>query len=193
MSSRWRSKSLKILIAINCALFFCAVTVASVASLIASNISSQNPKADGFITNQVSLSAQISLDKKYSRLLQAAKNEIEEKEETLQQIRKELDAGYVISKDIDVSDSKRAYWLAEPKLMLGVNTLAGGTLQVNFADQSKMISVGERIDFKVEDCDCFLLLKSSQYGNASFRFSCKLTSGEDGKYSHNSIVEARIN
>jgi len=80
--------------------------------------------------------------------------------------------GYVETRDIEVTDSEQAHWLAEPNLMLGVRALTGGQLKINFASYSELISVGQRIDFKFDDCDCFLLLKSSSMGAAHFRFAC---------------------
>jgi len=58
------------------------------------------------------------------------------------------------------------------KLMLGASSLSGGRVSINFADRRELISVGERIDFRFEDCDCFLLMKSSTFGSASFRYAC---------------------
>ncbi|MEP3637485.1 MAG: hypothetical protein ABJN14_09530 [Paracoccaceae bacterium] len=192
MSHR-RSSTLKTLIAINCALLLCAVTAVSVASLVGLNPFSQTSQVGGVHIGQVSPDAQTALDQKYARLLKAAKDEIEAQEEALQNIRQELNVGYVVSKDINISDSNRAYWLSEPKLMLGVNSLSGGSLKINFADQRTMIAVGERIDFKMEDCDCFLLLKSSQFGNANFRFACTPSADSSVQAARNTVIDARLN
>lgn len=193
MSDRSRSRGLKLLLAMNCTLFFCSVTVASVASLIALKPSDQRARVDVASTPQAVLEAQRAIDAKYAKLLQDAKAALEAKDTALKTIRTELVNGYVVSKDIDVVESDRAYWLSEPKLMLGVNSLAGGSLQISFADRTEMISVGERIDFKVDDCDCFLLLKSSVFGAASFRYACSPAATMTQRVERNPIIDARLN
>ncbi|MGC3936169.1 hypothetical protein ACOTTU_00025 [Roseobacter sp. EG26] len=161
--------------------------------MIALRPSLQAARTSEVPSQQAFVDAQRVLDAKYAKLLEGAKAAIEAKESALQQIREELLTGYVVAKDIDVTDSNRAYWLSEPKLMLGVNGLSGGSLLISFADQTEMISVGERIDFKVDECDCFLLLKSSDFGNASFRYACSPSSNEPRQKSRNPIIDARLN
>jgi hypothetical protein len=174
-------------------LFFSTLCVASAASLIVMKPSEVPSAADAISTEQLSSNAQKISDAKYAKLLQQAKDAIEQKDGALKQIRDELLVGYVVSKDIEVTDSNRAYWLAEPKLMLGVNSLAGGTLQVYFADKSERISVGGRIEFKVDDCDCFILLKSSRYGVANFRFACTPARMDTRQEQYSAVIDARLN
>jgi hypothetical protein len=169
------------------------VTVASVASLIVLHPSSQTARASDAPTPQAYVDAQRVLDAKYTKLLEDAKAAIEAKDSALKRIRDELITGYVVAKDIDVTDSNRAYWLSEPKLMLGVNSLSGGSLQISFANQTEIISVGQRIDFKVDECDCFLMLKSSTFGKASFRYACIPGADESHRTTQDPIIDARLN
>lgn len=87
--------------------------------------------------------------------------------------------GFVHLRKIHVEKSKFAYPLVEPKLMLSVTSLKGGPIIANFGTETHVFSVGERFDFPLKDCDCFLLLESSARGEAVFSFGCQRRSKSD--------------
>ena len=87
-------------------------------------------------------------------------------------LHEQLDQGFVRSRRVLVSEVDRAYPLLPPKLMLSVERLAGGSLQVYFGDQSARFAIGQRIDFQEGPCDCFLVLMRSDRGAAEFAFGC---------------------
>ncbi|MEM8977939.1 MAG: hypothetical protein AAGD04_00500 [Pseudomonadota bacterium] len=167
-----RSKRLKRLVAINYTLLLAAVLVSTLTVLVAKRPASLDSQVGLEAREMEKRSLQQEVDQKYADLLRKAKAAIDEKDHALRELRREIDTGYVVAKDIEVTDSSKALWLAEPNLMLGVQALAGGRIKVNFANRSPSISVGERIDFLFEGRACSLMLKSSVYGKAVFRFSC---------------------
>ncbi len=171
----------------NCVLLLCTITVAFVASLFVIS------QASAVTHVQTPVPSLVKLDDQIAHLLHAAKNELVEKDKALEALRDELNNGYVVAKDIDVTESDQAYWLSEPKLMLGVNRLSGGSLLISFADQQEIISIGQRIDFKVDGCDCFLLLKSSTFGHASFRYACTPATQEPVRDVRNTFIDAKLN
>ncbi|WP_420863136.1 hypothetical protein [Algirhabdus cladophorae] len=129
---------------------------------------------------------------KYEHLLIEAKAAIQQKDQALDAIRSELQAGYVVVKDFEVTSRNEASWLSEPKLMLGVKALTGGRLHIQFANRNEFIAVGERIDFEFEGCDCFILLKASRHGQANFRYACTPVEGNDVSSSVASFAQAQL-
>ncbi len=109
---------------------------------------------------------------RYEALLLDAKTALERRDSDLQVLRAQIETGFVDIKDVSVRSTTKAYWLAEPNLMLGVNTLSGGGLLVSFGDRAEQINVGQRVDFDYDGNDCFLMLMASTYGDALFRFGC---------------------
>ena len=135
---------------------------------------------------------QAELDAKYSDLLVEANLAIQSKDATIAVLNDALLDGYVDARDIEVTSAKEAYWMSEPKLMLGVRALTGGQIRVFFADQSALISVGQRVDFSFDGCDCFLLLKSSSIGKAEFRYACAPEKKSDYADNEGTLVQARL-
>ncbi|ABG33060.1 hypothetical protein CEP88_07420 [Roseobacter denitrificans] len=182
-----RSNSGNPCLIVNCALLLCTLTVAFATSLFVIS------QASAVTHAQTPVPPQVQPDNQITHLLHEAKNELDEKDRALEALRDQLTNGYVVAKDIDVTQSDKAYWLSEPKLMLGVSRLSGGSLLISFADQQEIISIGERIDFKVDDCDCFLLLKSSTFGHASFRYACTPTTQEPIRNVQDRFIDAKLN
>lgn len=136
---------------------------------------------------------QAELDTKYSDLLVEANLAIQSKNAIITTLNDALLDGYVDARDIEVTSAKEAYWMSEPKLMLGVRALTGGQIRVFFADQTALISVGQRVDFSYEGCDCFLMLKSSTIGKAEFRYACAPENNSDPTGTEGTLVHARLN
>ena len=74
---------------------------------------------------------------------------------------------------IEITSTSRGYWLVAPKLMLAVQHLGGGDLRIKFADRYEQIRVGQRLDLRVDDCRCFLVLTESVKAKAIFQFGCE--------------------
>ncbi|WP_120501251.1 hypothetical protein [Roseovarius sp. EL26] len=189
---RRSSKRQSFLFAVNFTLFATAWMISSIAILISSHTNSLTKHAPHETYATAQKEVQNELDEKYSDLLAKAKLAIESKEIALKEIREQLVVGYVVVKDFEITDNKQAHWLSEPKLMLGVSSLMGGNLIISYANNTKQISVGERIDFVVDDCDCFILLKSSAYGSATFRFACTPAAPNHAPENGRSFVEAKL-
>lgn len=177
----------------NCVLLVCLVTLAFVASLFVISQASATTQADAITDVQAPVPPQVKLDDEVIHFLHEEQNELVEKDNALEVLHDMLKDGYVVAKDVNVTESDRAYWLSEPKLMLGVNRLSGGSLLISFADQQEEISIGQRIDFEVDGCDCFLLLKSSTFGQASFRYACTPTTQEPARDSQNTLIDTKLN
>jgi len=62
---------------------------------------------------------QAELDTKYSDLLVEANLAIQSKNAIITTLNDALLDGYVDARDIEVTSAKEAYWMSEPKLMLG--------------------------------------------------------------------------
>ena len=176
-----KSKHSKLVAALNFGLFICSLTTLTVAILIVllpgEHSHTMAPEERQSLTKQV----RDDIDKEYAELLVKAKVALDATEGSLKEIRQEMLDGYPVMKDIEVTETHHAYWLYEPGLMLGVRSLAGGSLLVDFANRSTVIFVGERIDFSFEGMSCFLLLKSSIRGQASFRFGCNPSQSMPGE------------
>ena len=177
----------------NCALLFYTLAVVLAAGLYVSYQTSPARHSSIVVHQQAPMQPQTTLNDELAHLLHETKSELMEKEEALAALRDELNNGYVVAKDIDVTESDKAYWLSEPKLMLGVNRLSGGSLLVSFANQQEIIAIGQRIDFTVDGCDCFLLLKSSTFGHASFRYGCTPAAPEPETDVRNTFIDAKLN
>ena len=174
-----------IMLTATCILFAYAWAVSAVAFVVLFEPAAKDP-----VVLQKEL--HVELDAKYSDLLQQANLALQTKEEALQELQTAFLDGYVDAKDIVVTDVKRGYWLSEPKLMLGVRALNGGQLRVNFAHHSASIAIGQRLDFTFEDCDCFLLLKSSSFGNAEFRYACSPQTTNNNEGLGETFVQAQL-
>lgn len=98
----------------------------------------------------------------------AAKSETE-----LEAIQQQIMKGYVEDKRVVITESNVAYPLIQPKLMVSVQSLVGGTVIATFADQRKVFYVGQYVELQIETCECYLLLESSERDKAVFRFGCK--------------------
>jgi hypothetical protein len=136
---------------------------------------------------------QAELDAKYSDLLIEANLAIQSKNALITTLNDALLDGYVDARDIVVTSAKEAYWMSEPELMLGVRALTGGQVRVFFADQTALISVGQRVDFSFEECDCCLMLKSSSIGKAEFRYACSPEDRSSPTGNQGTLVQARLN
>ena len=91
----------------------------------------------------------------------------------LASMRDQITEGYVHHRQVVVRANKTAYPLVEPKLMLSVDTLHGGSVLTYFGTQSYVFAVGQRVDFRLKDCECYLLLKESTTEKAVFAFGCE--------------------
>lgn len=101
-----------------------------------------------------------------------AKYQLAQTEARIEAMRTAVTSGYVASREVEVTETDRGYWLVEPKLMIGVQNLSGGALLVNFADRFETFRIGERKDLAVGGCDCYLILTESKRGRAKFYFGC---------------------
>ncbi len=81
--------------------------------------------------------------------------------------------GFVHLRKIRVEKAQFAYPMVEPKLMLSVKSLMQAPITATFGTTTHMFSVGERVDFVLKDCDCFLLLEQASTGAAVFNFGCQ--------------------
>ncbi|MEL6999021.1 MAG: hypothetical protein AAFP68_12230 [Pseudomonadota bacterium] len=88
-------------------------------------------------------------------------------------LRQQTMNGYVADARVEVTEANVAYALVAPKLMMSVQSLAGGSVIATFADRRRLFHVGQYHEFNIDVCECFLLLESSQHGKAVFRFGCK--------------------
>ena len=57
--------------------------------------------------------------------------------------------------------------------MMSVDALKGGRVTAHFGTESASFMVGERVDFALGPCDCFLVLMESRPGRAEFAFGCE--------------------
>lgn len=105
--------------------------------------------------------------------LEEAESRAAKSENELAAIEQQLTKGYVEDKRVVITESNVAYPLIQPKLMVSVQSLSGGTVIATFADQRKVFYVGQYVELQIEACQCYLLLESSARGKAVFRFGCK--------------------
>ena len=88
-------------------------------------------------------------------------------------LRSQITEGFVRDREVTVTQSHTAYWLVEPKLMLSVTSLHGGPILAHFGTETHFFAVGQRVDFRIRDCHCYLLLTESVMDRATFNFGCE--------------------
>ena len=103
----------------------------------------------------------------------AAKQAIERLTGDIAALREQLTRGFVVHRVLEVTEPRVAHPLVEPKLMLSVEGLPGGSVIVNFADETRNIRVAQALDFEYGTCTCSLLLADSVRGRAVFHFGCR--------------------
>lgn len=88
-------------------------------------------------------------------------------------LRAQLKKGFVQDRIVVVTQPDTVHTLVEPKLVLAVGDLIGSSVYAVFGTTSRWFTVGERYDFRLDDCTCFLLLLESRRDWAKFRFGCE--------------------
>ncbi len=118
----------------------------------------------------------------YERLLSeqkaASDKRMAEQQLRIRYLQVQVTGDWTNIRTIKVTSNKVGYWLIEPKLMLGVAHLAGGPVDVTFADQSVRFEVGARREILFEGKTCFLLLIESRRREAVFQFHCEKPKGD---------------
>ncbi len=107
--------------------------------------------------------------------LDAARRDVAELETEVAALRAQVTQGFVRDLSVTISESQTAYPLVEPKLMISVTALHGGPVLAHFGTRTHHFVVGQRVDFRVKDCYCYLLLRESVRDRAVFNFGCERT------------------
>lgn len=94
-------------------------------------------------------------------------------EHEISALRAQVNDGLIRDLDVTITESKTAYQLVEPKLMISVDALVGGPVLAHFGTRTHLFMVGQRVDFRVKDCFCHLLLRESVRDRAVFHFGCE--------------------
>ena len=91
----------------------------------------------------------------------------------MEHLHAQITDGFVSFRKVDITESRTAYPLLDPKLMIAADMLTGGPVKASFAQYTHTFNVGHRFDFRVDECECFLLLQASRVGSATFSFGCE--------------------
>ncbi len=117
---------------------------------------------------------------KDTEMIRGLKNDLSQVEEAFSRLsddydllKTQLTEGYVEYRTVTVTEADTVHTLVEPKLMLATGALIGGSVHAVFGTTSHWFAVGERFDFRLDTCRCFLLLLESGRGYATFRFGCE--------------------
>ncbi len=92
-------------------------------------------------------------------------------------LREQVTAGFVVHRTIEVTEPRTAFPLIEPKLMLSVDALPGGSVIVNYAEHTQSLRVAQTVEFIHGTCRCYLLLAESERNRAVFHFGCEEAEG----------------
>lgn len=114
-----------------------------------------------------------AFEEELSKALKAQRAQLEAQYQPVNAQRSQLSHRYDVLRTIEVTSTSQGYWLVEPKLMIAVEKLGGGDLRIKYADRFEKIRIGQRKEFRVDDCLCFLVLMKSLKGHAVFQFSCE--------------------
>jgi hypothetical protein len=107
--------------------------------------------------------------------LNVARRDVEDLQTEVAALKAQVTQGFVRNLNVTISESQTAYPLVEPKLMISVTALQDGPVLAHFGTQTQYFLVGQRADFRVKDCYCYLLLRESVRGRAIFNFGCERT------------------
>lgn len=133
-----------------------------------------NPPAERTLSAAASLPEPIKISR-----VKDSERELAELQGELELLRAQIKDRFVREREVTITESQIAYPLVEPKLMISVNALHGGPILAHFGTESHSFMVGQRVDFRVSDCFCFLLLRESARGKAVFHFGCERTDPDE--------------
>lgn len=128
---------------------------------------------DNQATDPVADSSAQTFDPTLVRRLDRTTLKLTDLETEIKALRAQVTQGFVRDLDLTITESQTAYPLVEPKLMISVDALHGGPVLAHFGTETHFFMVGQRVDFRVRDCYCYLLLRESVRDRAVFHFGCE--------------------